>query len=139
MNVYPNIKRLIIIKKIQLHYNYSDMDGLITKHNNCFKYDINSAYGYYLKQIFPKATEDIDKLYRLRKEHPEYKSYFNYFIGMLNSPSKKKKYGETYNWIVQQTRQKLEEAIRYTGGVLIYANTDGYVVRNPNKNLKGRI
>ena len=121
-------------KQIQFHYTYLDIDP-ITVHENCYKYDINSAYGFYLKQIFPKASKDIDWLYETRKKHPENKAYMNYFVGMLASKNKKERYGNTYNWIVQQTRNKLLEAYHYTGGILVYANTDGYVVRNPNRLL----
>lgn len=122
-------------KKIQFHYNYLDMEP-ITVHQDCYKYDINSAYGYYLKQIFPKASKSIDWLYETRKQHPENKEYMNYFVGMLASKNKKAKYGNTYNWIVQQTRDKLLEAYHYTGGILVYANTDGFVIRKPKRLLE---
>ena len=93
------------------------------------KYDINGAYAKALCDIFPKAKTEIIKIYNERKTKPENKALINYFVGMLC----KKNYRKTFNWIVQKVRKKVEEAITYTGGILLYANTDGYAVSAPDR------
>lgn len=99
--------------------------------NNTYKYDINGAHCAALIEIFPKAKEDILNLYNARHEHPRYKAFVNYFVGYLC----KRGHRKTYNWIVQRTNQILQKAMQYVGGHIIYANTDGFIVRNPAREL----
>lgn len=115
----------------QLHFNYTKESNIIYKYTNCRKYDINGAYANALINIFPKAREMILHLYAERKIHPENKAIINYYVGMLCN----KGYRKTFNWIVQKTRLKLEEAINYVDGILLYANTDGFIVSYETKSL----
>lgn len=104
----------------------------ILKFENCYKYDINGAHNDALREIFPKAAKEIEKLYKQRKKNPKYKAYNNLTVGMLC----RKGYRKTYNWIVQRTTKILTEGIKKCGGQVIYINTDGFVVSNPAKLLK---
>lgn len=117
----------------QLHYQYVSMEPgyNIVKHENCYKYDINGAHNDALREIFPRAAEDINRMYLRRKDNPIFKDYNNFFVGFLC----KKGYRKTYNWIVQRTTKMLEEAIKKVNGKLIYANTDGFMVSNPKNAL----
>lgn len=110
----------------QLHFNYTprNAEDVAHKFSNCFKYDINGAYAKALCDIFPRAKEAILKLYNERKKKPENKDLINYFVGMMCV----KGYRETYNWIVQNVRKQMEETIEYLNGILLYANTDGFVI-----------
>ena len=118
-------------EKAQYHYQEQPyFDGIIVEHENCYKYDINGAHQSALIEIFPKAKKYIEELYTKRKEKPVYKAYINYYVGML----KRKGHAKTYNWIVQRISKQLLDAIKFTGGDLHYANTDGFIVSNP-KNL----
>lgn len=119
--------------KNQLHYNYTPKN-IKAVHNfpNCFKYDINGAYAKALCDIFPRAEKAIMKLYLERKQKPENKELINYFVGMMCC----KDYRETYNWIVQNVRQQMEETIYKVNGRLLYANTDGFIVYAPENTLE---
>lgn len=108
---------------IQVHYT-SPSFGRIKRFKNCRKYDINGAHQAALIKIFPKAKEIITTLYLERKVKPINKKYINYFVGML----KRKGYEKTYNWIVQTVSKTLLSAIEATKGLLVYANTDGFIV-----------
>ena len=101
-----------------------------TRHENCFYYDLNSAYGYELMQVFPRAREAILKLYRERKDKPNNKLYLNYFIGFCKRRGK----DGFYNHIVQAVSRKIKADMLYTKGQIIYANTDGFIVKAP-KNI----
>ena len=118
-------------KLIQIHANITLPNGTIEGYSNCFKYDINGAHQDALMEIFPKAADDIQRLYDGRKEKPIYKSYVNYFVGDMCRHGHR----ATYNWIVQRTTRKLREAINSVGGLLIYANTDGFIVFEPAREL----
>lgn len=115
---------------IQEHIIYS-IPHQLTRFKNTRKYDINGAHNDALCEIFPEAKEDILKLYNNRHEHPEYKAYVNYFVGYLC----KRGHRKTYNWIVQRTNSILQKAMEYVGGHVVYANTDGFIVRNPEREL----
>lgn len=117
-------------KKIQFHYFYPCLDNTyIVKHENCVKYDINGAHADALREMFPKAAKDIEEMYLKRKENPNYKAFLNYFVGFM----KRKGYVGAYNWIVQRTTGKLMAMMKTIGGQLLYANTDGFMVKNPTK------
>lgn len=116
---------------IQYHYYYPLQVNELAKFENCYKYDINGAHTDALVEMFPKAANSILKLYEQRKNNPNYKKYTNFFVGMI----KRKGFPKTYNWIVQRTTKILYKAIKLTGGNLLYANTDGYVITAPNIEL----
>ena len=116
----------------QYHYIYPIEVGELREFDNCYKYDINGAHNDALVEMFPKAKKSILKLYDERHSHPGYKKLVNFFVGMLT----RKGFRETYNWIVQRTTRILYKAMDMTGGYLVYANTDGYVISAPN-NLIG--
>lgn len=114
-------------KKAQLHYFKEGSPDKILKFENCYKYDINGAHNEALTIIFPKAKDAIIKMYLERKKHPVNKKYINYFVGMLC----RKGYRETYNWIVQRVSAKLKTHILDACGEILYANTDGFIVKDP--------
>ena len=110
--------------KRQYHYNYNIDVNCLLKIPNCKKYDINGAHCDALLELFPLASKDILSLHNKRKQDPKIKKFFNYFVGELC----RKGYRLTYNWIVQRTNALLMQAINFTDGELIYANTDGFIV-----------
>ena len=113
---------------IQIHHSLGACKpGIVYNFKNCYKYDINGAHCAALTEMFPKAASRLIKLYEQRKIKPENKQLFNFAVGCLV----KKGYRKTYNWIVQRTTKKLNEAIKITNGNLLYANTDGFVVQDP--------
>lgn len=122
--------------KSQIHFFYAKQQGIIYKYENCVKYDINGAYAAALIEIFPKAKEEILKIYKERKKKPLNKALINYFVGMMCNKKYKKKYGNTYNYIVQEVSEHMKRTIDYVGGILLYANTDGFVVSNPTNKLQ---
>lgn len=129
LNSYTNKKDNALI---QFHYTDYGKIGELKEHTNCYKYDINSAHAYVLTKVFPKAKSDIEKIYQKRKKKPIYKMYLNYFVGYLKHLG----YEGVYNYIVQETTKKLKEAISKCFGFLLYANTDGFIVRNPERELE---
>ena len=153
-----------IIKLLKKYYTWEEINNLLKKYtaeydenlkqyhfywpvvdtksvqviDNTYKFDINGAHLDALCEIFPKAKNDFVKMYQKRKKNPSMKKYPNFFVGML---AHKEEYRTTYNWIVQRTTKMLKKAMKETGGMLVYANTDGFVVKDPtnimttNKNL----
>lgn len=120
--------------KKQIHFNYWESflgSDYVLEILNCKKYDINGAHCEALAEIFPKASEAIIKLYVDRKKKPIYKAYANYFVGYLT----RKGFRGTYNWIVQRTSAKLMKLIELLDGKVIYANTDGVVIKDPKVDL----
>lgn len=114
-----------------MHYNLPRMPASgIVKYENCYKYDINSAYASAYITLFPKARDEIMALYLGRHENPENKQVLNYFNGMM----KRKGYEGFYYWVVNRTNEIMIEALEKTGGTKLYINTDGFIVKNP-KNL----
>ena len=111
----------------QYHFMLYDRPNKIIKYDNCYKWDINGAHNDALCEIFPKAAQAIRAIYNMRKEHPEFKLYINYYCGMLIHRSHRK----TYNWIVQRTTNILLKGIELANGDLLYANTDGFIIQNP--------
>lgn len=116
----------------QYHYQYPTDSKNIFRFDNCFKYDINGAHTDALIEIFPRAKSSIMKMYRERKKHPVNKDVINFFVGMI----KHKGYEKTYNWIVQRTTNSLFKAMDFTSGIIIYANTDGFVTSSPKAHLE---
>lgn len=118
----------------QFHYDIPLEVGELVKCDNCFKYDVNGAHCDAIVQMFPRAHDEFLGMYNKRKEKGKeiYKQLFNFFVGELCP----KGFRTTYNWIVQRTTKKLFEAIDTTGGSLIYANTDGFVVQTPSTELE---
>lgn len=116
--------------QIQVHILPEDSEKIL-RFDNCYKYDINSAHGDALREIFPKASKAIEDMFLKRKEKPIYKAYMNYFVGFMC----KKNHRKTYNWVVQRTTRKLNIAMTQVDGEIIYANTDGFIVKNPRNLL----
>ena len=121
-------------EKVQYHYtlNFDLEEETIYRYKNCRKFDINGSYAKALTFIFPEAAHIIEDLYYDRKNHPENKDLINYFVGMFCV----KGYRETFNWIVQYVRQYVEEKIAETDGILLYANTDGFVIADAKNEIK---
>ena len=115
----------------QYHYYYPLEVNELEKISDCYVYDINGAHNDALVEMFPKAKKHLLMLYEHRHENVHYKEFVNYFVGML----KRKGYPNTYNWIVQRTTKRLFEAMDKTQGVMVYANTDGYVISAPTIKL----
>lgn len=118
--------------KKQYHYTPALIDNKIHVYDNCVKYDINGAHQDALIDLFPRAKNEILKLYNMRKTKPVYKKYMNFFVGDMC------KHGHrlTYNWVVQRTTDILLDGIAKVGGTLLYANTDGFMVTEPDNLLK---
>lgn len=114
------------------HYTIDIDSDLIIKFENCYYYDINSAYGSALIEIFPKAKYDIMYLFKHRHENGgKFKNIMNYYTGLLTKKGGTGQYSKTYWWIVKRTRELLLKTITKVGGTLLYANTDGFIVSNP--------
>lgn len=111
----------------QIHFEWQREAGVIYKYEHCVKYDMNGAYAFALIEIFPDAADDIMRLYREREIKPVNKDIINYYVGMLCKTGCR----GTYNYIVQQVRRRMDYEIDYCGGVLLYANTDGFAVYDP--------
>lgn len=109
------------INQASISHNY------VSKFTHCFAYDLNSAYGSMLCQIFPKAVNAIKYIYEHRHDNDnKYKNIMNYYVGMLKYQAPK-----TRNWIVNRIREKMESAYKSSKGVLIYVNTDGFILSRP--------
>lgn len=126
----------------QFHLTHMPEQGKIVAYKNCYKYDINGAYCSELCNIFPKAAEDIKKLYAKKdyykkkgnlNEANKIKAIFNYFVGM----SKRKGFEGFYYTIVNNINEKLFKAWDDTQPqMVIYSNTDSLTVVNPKHPLK---
>ena len=115
---------------IQYHHE-TFIDGWAA-YENCVKYDINGAHSDALMEAFPKSKKDLLESYNKRKENPNIKKYFNFAIGYL----KRMGYVGFYNWVVQRTTKRLIEGINKVGGTIMYANTDGFLIMNPENKLE---
>ena len=120
----------------------------IVKFDNCYEYDINAAYFSALMEVFPKAKKKLTSWYKKRHDNDNYfKKVINYTVGCMTINNKKKEFAgekrlamvhhETRNWIVDRISKQLMTTIESLGGNLIYANTDGFIVQNPDKVLPG--
>lgn len=114
------------------HFNPPKLDDAVYKHTNCYKYDINSAYASAYITLFPKAHDDIMALYLGRHDNPDNKKILNFFNGML----KRKGFAGTYYWVVNRTNETMTKALDEIGGMKLYVNTDGFIVKNPAKLIK---
>ena len=94
------------------------LDGHIYKFKDCVYYDINKAHTDALIEMFPKAKRVITRLG---------KCWINYAIGELCNQG----YRGVYNWIVNRTREYIDEIIRKADGETLYANTDGVIIHHP--------
>ena len=129
-------------KSLAQYHHYYDCDaGELVEFNNCVKYDINGAHASAVIKLFPKAKDDLLELYSKKDKLKQrgdldgankVKALFNYFVGMLC----KKGYRCTYNYIVQSITKQLLDMRHKVGGMLIYANTDSFCVKNPINVLK---
>ena len=115
----------------QFHYMYDLEQGYIERIDNCLYYDINGAHNDALIEIFPKAKHALTNLYISRHDNPNYKAIVNYGVGMLC----RKGHRKTYNWIVQRTTKSLYKAMDLVKGILVYANTDGFVISAKNSDI----
>lgn len=115
----------------QFHYNISLERDQLIHIPDCVKYDINGAHCAAVVELFPNAANEFLKLYSKRKEKPIYKQIFNYAVGRLCKIGHRK----TYNWIVQRTTKTLYKTMDKVRGSLIYANTDGFLVQDPENKL----
>lgn len=135
LHSYDKIKKQSEL--IQYHYIFEqfDFDNVIYHITNCYKFDINGAHQDALTEMFPKCKKSFERLEKLKLKSKEdkkrVKSLFNLFVGYL----KHEGYEGAYNWIVQRTTRLLKQAIEYCNGELLYANTDGFLVKNPDKIL----
>lgn len=102
----------------------------VVKHENCYYYDLNSAYLDGLATLFPESRDDFEALYQMRKKQPELKDVFTHGIGKMKHYDD---WTKVRSYIVRRTSEILTKAIEQTGGLdhLIYANTDGFVVKDP--------
>ena len=128
----------------QVHYNFEQLPmemDYILKIDNCYKYDINGAHQEALSTMFPKAKPLFEQLEK-DKLKPDKKAYVKALFNLTVGYMKKEGFVGAYNWIVQRTTTKLLEAIKYCDGELLYANTDGFLVKDPkhlinNSNVLG--
>lgn len=139
------------LKKEMLEFKYTDKnDALkqihylpeckktneIYKYTNCSYYDINSAQPHWFTQAFPKTRPAVEKMYSLRKQNPTYKKIMVETMGMFYNKGFKEKYGDIYEYVVQNTSRQLYSYINTLGNLtdIVYANTDGFIMTN----TKGR-
>lgn len=114
-----------------IQYHHEGFNDGLCQYDNCVKYDINGAHSDALMEAFSKSRKDLMEAYMRRKENPNIKKYFNFAIGYL----KRVGYVGFYNWVVQRTTKKMFEGINKVGGTLLYANTDGFLVMDPENKL----
>ena len=94
------------------------------KLSDCVYYDINKAHRDALIEIFPKCKRLLTSKKTLDKWG---KDCVNIYVGDLCNHNHR----ETYNWIVKRTRLILMDLINECGGEVVYANTDGVILRKP--------
>lgn len=141
LHSYDNIEYNDGLK--QFHYNFDQFEinpDVIYELSCCTKYDINGAHEYALIEMFPKAKDLLLKQEELKQKAKKsgdketvrrIKSIFNYCVGFL----KRKGYVGAYNFIVQKTTTTLFNAIEEVDGELLYANTDGFLVKDEKHRL----
>lgn len=97
--------------------------------SNVVYYDINKAHRDALIEMFPKC----EKYFRDKKTMDQWgKDCINIYVGDLCNHGHR----ETYNWIVKRTRNILTATIKKCNGVVVYANTDGVIIRNPETRIE---
>ena len=121
------------------YYDYNK----IYKITDCVYYDINNAHLDALTEIFPKAADEliglrkqINRLKANKKyvEAQRIKDIINIYVGELGN-NKHPRFKPTNEWIVNRTKNKLQNLINKVGGFVIYANTDGVIIKNPNNKI----
>lgn len=141
-DIYNNHSREYDEELSQYHYTlFLFDDSCVFKYSNVVKYDINKAHAYQLIKLFPKCEKELIYLVKQGNKYKKlgdknksayYKNIFNYAVGYLVREGHR----GTYNYIVQETTKLLFNAIETCGGSLVYANTDSFAVRCPNKLLQ---
>lgn len=106
--------------------------------NNCYYYDLNSAYLSELSKIFPKCSNRFKELYSMRKKKAYYKKYFNYFVGMMAHSTREgeAKYIDARKYIVGNINLRIENFLKkYECKIknIVYINTDGVIVQCKEK------
>lgn len=126
--------------------------NVINEIHNCIYYDINNAHLDALVEIFPKSAKELiglrERINELKKSGDKYgalkiKYFINIYVGGLGKKTilddKTITYAPhrgSYEWVVNRTRNKLQEIIDRVKGTIIYANTDGVIIRSPYQLLK---
>lgn len=105
-------------------YGYNTLFKL----NGCVYYDINKAHRDALIEIFPKCKRLLTSKKTLDKWG---KDCINIYVGDLCNHNHR----ETYNWIVRRTRLILTDLIDTCKGEIVYANTDGVILRKPKRTI----
>lgn len=125
-----------------IHQNmpwYYDTDK-VYHFDNVVYYDINNAHLDALTEIFPKAKTKLTairtrinklKLAGKANEARYLKDIVNFYVGDLCNRG----YRTTNNWIVARTRSKVDKLIDYVKGTVLYANTDGVIINNPENKI----
>lgn len=111
------------------YFNLNQVQNEILEFDNCYYFDLNKAYAFYLSEMFPKIKDWIQKGYKKNKER--FKKIVNYSVGMM---ARFNEWLEVRNWIVNKVSERVCECIAKCDGEDIYVNTDGLIVRNP-KNM----
>lgn len=119
---------------------------VVLEYTNCRYYDLNKAYAAAMIKAFPKLEKWVMSQYK--KNKPKMKQIMNYFVGMMVN---KKEYLQEdifpffRNYIVQTVSNTLDQAIldtttsedmNFFDSEILYANTDGFIVTNPIKELE---
>lgn len=125
--------------------------GKVLKFDNCYYYDAAGAYFSILIEMFPKARVGFQYLFDHRHDNNnEFKNDANYFVGCLTQNPKKRQeqinkgltprkiYPKTRHYIVDKVSQMLTELEeRLSEKQIIYANTDGIIVKDPKNIIPG--
>lgn len=101
--------------------------------DDVYYYDINKAHRDALMEMFPKCKRLFENL-KTKWD----KDCINIYVGNLGHKYKDgyRYTRETYNWIVKRTRDILDNLIDFCDGEVIYANTDGVMIRDPLNTIK---
>lgn len=102
----------------------------IERHDGVYYCDINNAHGDAWLEMFPECKDEFEYMSKHKKDTVKgikgyYKKVFNLSIGYL----KRGGYAGTYWWVVNRTSHKLLDYIKQYRGDIIYANTDGVIMR----------
>lgn len=120
------------------HDNWLIASNVCRPFDNCVYYDISKTHWYYLCKIFPELKPwALPHLTSTNAaERQKWKRIGNYFVGYLCRVGHR----DTFNWITHQVRERIDAAIDEVCGpdsLLLYSNTDGFIVQNPIKKLDG--
>lgn len=114
---------------------------VVYKFDNAYYYDLNKAYASMYIKTFPKIEPWVRKGYI--KNKPLMKKIMNYSVGMMVN---KDDYMEEYIWpkfrnyIMEEVNHLMNQAFLTVDGSslkaeVLYANTDGFIINNPYKEL----